>query len=59
MIDREFYLPKEWISDREHCQRAGIPDDVTMATKTVLAQQMIGRAVSTGMPFEWVTGDEA
>lgn len=59
LIDRELYLPKEWISDRERCRQAGIPDDVTMATKTVLAQRMISRAVEAGVPFGWVTGDEA
>jgi SRSO17 transposase len=59
LIDRELYLPKEWISDRERCRRAGIPDDVEMATKTVLAQRMISRTVEAGVPFGWVTGDEA
>lgn len=59
LIDRELYLPKEWIYDRERCLQAGIPDDVKMATKTVLAQRMISRAVEAGVPFGWVTGDEA
>lgn len=59
LIDRELYLPKEWTSDRERCRQAGIPDDVKMATKTVLAQQMISRAAEAGVPFGWVTGDEA
>ena len=59
LIDRELYLPKEWTSDRERCQQAGIPDDVQLATKPVLARQMISRAVEAGVPFGWVTGDEA
>ncbi|WP_083472547.1 IS701 family transposase [Kibdelosporangium phytohabitans] len=59
LIDRELYLPKEWISDRERCRRAGIPDEVTLATKPVLARRMIERARRGGMPFGWVTGDEA
>jgi SRSO17 transposase len=59
LIDRELYLPKEWTSDRERCRQVGIPDGVTMATKTVLAQRMISRAVEAGVPFGWVTGDEA
>lgn len=59
LIDRELYLPKEWIFDRERCRQAGIPDDVKMATKTVLAQRMITRAAEAGVPFGWVTGDEA
>ncbi|REH17446.1 SRSO17 transposase [Kutzneria buriramensis] len=59
LIDRELYLPKEWTTDRERCRGAGIPDDVTLATKPVLAQRMIARAMTAGVPFGWVTGDEA
>ncbi|MGW4720969.1 IS701 family transposase [Nocardia sp. NPDC004260] len=59
LIDRELYLPKEWIDDRERCRRAGIPDEVRFATKPVLAQRMIARAAQAGVPFGWVTGDEA
>lgn len=51
LIDRELYLPKEWTCDRERCRQAGIPDDVKMATKTVLAQQMVSRVVEAGVPF--------
>jgi SRSO17 transposase len=58
LIDRELYLPKEWVSDRERCREAGIPDDVAFATKQVLAQRMIERAVDAGVPFGWVSGDE-
>ncbi|WP_158853144.1 IS701 family transposase [Saccharothrix deserti] len=59
LIDRELYLPKEWTSDRERCRRVGIPDEVKLATRPVLAQRMIARAVQAGVPFGWVTGDEA
>jgi SRSO17 transposase len=58
LIDRELYLPKEWMSDRGRCRWAGVPDEVSMATKPVLAQRMINRAVEGGVPFGWVTGDE-
>jgi hypothetical protein len=27
MIDRELYLPKGWIEDRDRCWAAGIPDE--------------------------------
>jgi SRSO17 transposase len=59
LIDRELYLPKEWTDDRQRCRQAGIPDTVAFATKPVLAQEMIGRAVAAGVPFGWLTGDEA
>jgi len=58
LIDRELYLPKEWASDRQRCREAGIPDEVAFATKQVLAQRMIERAMAGGVPFGWVTGDE-
>jgi SRSO17 transposase len=59
LIDRELYLPKEWTEDRERCRGAGIGDEVGFATKPVLAQRMIARAVDAGVLFGWVTGDEA
>jgi SRSO17 transposase len=59
LIDRELYIPKKWAQDRERCRAAGIGDDVEFATKPQLAKAMIGRAVKAGVPFKWVTGDEA
>jgi SRSO17 transposase len=59
LIDRELYIPKKWAQDRERCRAAGIGDDVQFATKPQLAKAMIGRAVKAGVPFKWVTGDEA
>lgn len=59
LIDRELYLPKEWISDRDRCRAAGIPDEVDFATKPELAQRMIARATEANIPFSWFTADEA
>ena len=59
LIDRELYVPRKWAEDRERCRAAGIGDDVAFATKPKLAKAMIGRAVKAGVPFKWVTGDEA
>jgi len=57
-IDRALYLPKSWTEDPDRRQQAGVPDDVTFATKPVLAAAMITRAVTGGVPVSWVTGDE-
>jgi SRSO17 transposase len=57
LIDRELYLPKEWIDDRERCRRAGIPDERAFATKPELARQMLSRAFDAGVMLAWVTGD--
>jgi SRSO17 transposase len=58
LTDRELYLPRSWTGDLERCAAAGIPADVTFATKPQLAKRMIGRAVTAGLPFGWVAGDE-
>jgi SRSO17 transposase len=59
LIDRELYLPKSWIADRDRCREAAIPDDTEFATKTDLARAMLGRALDAGVPAAWVTADEA
>ena len=58
MIDRELYLPESWISDPDRCAAAGIPSDVTFATKPALATTMITRALDAGVQARWVSGDE-
>lgn len=58
LTDRELYLPEKWTGDRGRCRAAGIGDDVGFATKPQLARQMIERAVTAGVPFSWVAGDE-
>ncbi|WP_449224217.1 IS701 family transposase [Amycolatopsis speibonae] len=59
LIDRELYLPKSWTGDRERCRQACVPDEVEFATKTILAQHMLARALDAGVPAAWVTADEA
>jgi SRSO17 transposase len=57
LLDREFYLPQEWTDDRDRCRQAGIPEDQRFATKPQLARPMLQRALATGIPAKWVTGD--
>jgi SRSO17 transposase len=59
LIDRELYLPKSWTGDRDRCRETAIPDEVEFATKTVLAQDMLARALDAGVPAGWATADEA
>lgn len=59
LIDRELYLPASWTDDRDRCRAAGVPDEVGFATKPQQAQAMLERAFAAGVPFSWVTGDEA
>lgn len=59
LIDRELYLPKSWIADRERCRDAAVGDEVAFATKAVLAATMLVRALEAGVPASWVAADEA
>ena len=58
LLDREPYRPQVWAGDRERRREAGVPEDVVFRTKPQLAQGMLERAVESGVPFGWVTGDE-
>jgi SRSO17 transposase len=57
LLDRELYLPKTWTDDPSRCRQAGIPEDRRFATKPQLAQQMLQRALASGVPARWVTND--
>jgi SRSO17 transposase len=59
LIDRELYLPESWTGDRDRCRAAGVPDDVEFATKPRQGMAMLERAMAAGVPFSWVTADEA
>lgn len=60
LLDRELYLPRtSWIADADRCATAKIPQEVGFATKPQLLQAMIERAIAAGVPFSWVTADEA
>ncbi len=56
-IDRELYLPKEWIDDPERCREAGIPEETPFQTKCELARTMIERLWEARIPFAWVVAD--
>ena len=58
LLDRELYLPREWIEDAARRQAAKIPAHVEFRTKPQLAQQMIARTVAAQVPFAWIAGDE-
>ena len=58
LLDRELYLPQIWAKDWERRREAGVPEHVEFRTKPQLAQMMLERAVESGIPFGWVTGDE-
>jgi SRSO17 transposase len=59
LIDRELYLPASWTDDRDRCRAAGIDDEIEFATKPRQLMAMLARAFAAGVPFAWVTADEA
>ena len=58
LMDRELYLPRVWADDLERRRAAGVPEKVAFRTKVQLARRMLERALESGVPFGWVTGDE-
>ena len=58
LLDRELYLPQVWAENWERRQEAGVPESVSFRTKGQLAQLMLQRALESGVPFGWFTGDE-
>jgi SRSO17 transposase len=57
-LDRALYLPKSWAEDAGRREAAGVPQEVTFATKGELARTMLARAFAADVPAAWVTGDE-
>ncbi len=57
LIDRALYLPEEWTQDPARCHRAKVPQSCTFASKPVLAQQMLARALAAHVPARWVVAD--
>ena len=57
LIDRDLYLPEDWLSDRERCSEAGIADTVPFRPKWELALEMLKRAREAGLPMHWVVAD--
>jgi SRSO17 transposase len=59
LVDRELYLPRSWTGDEARLAAAGVPLGTGFRTKPQLLQAMIERAIAAGVPFAWVTADEA
>jgi SRSO17 transposase len=57
LIDRDLYVPEDWLDDRERCREAGIPDTVSFHPKWELALHMLKRATAAGIRFSWVVAD--
>lgn len=49
LLDRDLYLPREWVDDAVRRREAGVPEEATCATKPQLARQMLERALGAGV----------
>lgn len=58
LIDRELYIPADWMADPGRCEEAGIPKGVEFATKPMQGKHMLERAFDAGIRPRWVLGDE-
>lgn len=58
LIDRELYLPESWCEDKARRREAGVPNEVTFATKPQLAMKMLRRALDSGLAAAFVLADE-
>src|SRR4028119_1382438 len=56
-IDRQLYLPKDWINNSIRRQAAHVPDSLHFVTKPEIATEMIARVLAAGVPFAWVAAD--
>jgi len=57
LLDRELYLPVEWVVEQARRDAAKVPPNVDFETKPELAQQMLKRAWAAGVPLAFVTAD--
>jgi SRSO17 transposase len=51
-------VPADWAGDRDRRRAAGIPGELTFATKPALAAEIIEDLLAGGRCPPWVTGDE-
>src|SRR3954462_4139779 len=57
LIDRRLYLPDAWAQDESKRAKAGVPEEITFATKPEIACTLIAAALDAGVPCAWVLAD--
>lgn len=57
LVDVRLYLPREWTTDRQRCQEAGVPVGTNFQTRHELALAMLDEQ-GPALPHAWVTGDD-
>ena len=58
LLDPGVVPAQVWADDWDRRDEAGVPESVGFQTKGQLARRMLERALESGVPFGWFTGDE-
>ena len=58
VVASDLYLPHSWDENRDRCQRAGIPDEITHRATWKIGIEQIKRTMAQGLRFDYVTYDE-
>jgi len=58
VVASDLYLPKCWDEDRDRCNRAGIPNEITYRPKWKIGIEQIERTMAQGLRFDYVVYDE-
>lgn len=58
-VGARLYLPERWTQDRSRCREAGVPDEITFATKPQIAVNLIKEILADGVVRAPVLGDNA
>jgi SRSO17 transposase len=55
----DLYLPKNWVSDKERREKAGVPEQVEFRTKSQIALRQIQAALKAGVDLGVICADAA
>lgn len=58
MPDRALYLPADWTADDERRDAAGVPEEITFATRPQQAGRMVATSIQDGVKARWFAADE-
>jgi SRSO17 transposase len=58
-VAARLYLPESWTEDRARCRAAGVPDEVSFATKPQIALELIGQVAASPLAKAPVLADSA
>jgi SRSO17 transposase len=57
LIDRELYLPQDWVIDMSRRREAKVPEEIEFKTKIEIAMELFNRSKQRGLNPEWVLAD--